>query len=383
MSKKIAVFLMLLLILNSVSCLALNQESYTSKSVILISADDGEILFEKDSKERVYPASVTKIMLLILFSEKLEQNEIMLTDEVKITSNASGMGGSQVFLEANETQTVENLLKAICIRSANDASVALAEYIAGSEEEFISQMNKKASKLGMNNTNFVNVTGLHDDNHYSCAYDIALMSKELLKYDYLTKYLTTRIDNIYVGKKSDIEQILVNTNKLIDNYDGVLGIKTGFTQKAMYNLSAAAERNDVKLIAVVMGCSNSKVRFEEAKKTLNHGFANYKNITFFKANQNIMSTEIKCANEDYFDLTTAEDVKILVNNDCSKEDYELEYSLEENLRAPINKDKVVGKITIFKNGKIQKEVNLYPMKNIEKSNFFKVFCKNLRKIIFN
>ena len=248
MRKKITILIIIILIVNSLSCFGMEKDNFTSKSVILINSEDGKILFEKNSKEKLYPASITKVMLLILLSEKLENGEMTLKDEVVVSENASGMGGSQVYLEANEIQTVESLIKAICIRSSNDASVAMAEHIAGSEEEFVVQMNKKAAKLGMTNTCFQNVTGLHDDSHYSCAYDVALMSRELLKYEYLRPYLTTWLDSIYVGKEKDVEQVLVNTNKLVKTYNGILGVKTGYTSKSLYCLSAAAESKNMRLI---------------------------------------------------------------------------------------------------------------------------------------
>lgn len=383
MSKKITIFIIFILIINSLSCFGMEQDSFTSKSVILINSEDGRILFEKDSKEKLYPASITKIMLLVLVSEKIENGELTLKDEVVVSENASGMGGSQVYLEANEIQTVENLIKAICIRSSNDAALAMAEHVAGSEEEFVSQMNKKAVKLGMTNTNFQNVTGLHDDNHYSCAYDVALMSQELLKYEYLRPYLTTWIDSIYVGKEKDVEQVLVNTNKLVKTYKGILGVKTGYTSKSLYCLSLAAERNNMKLIGVVLCCSNSNVRFKEAEKLLNYGFANYKNINFYNIGDEIKQSKIDCANEDNFFLTVHENVNILVDNDCNKEDYELQYEINEGLRAPISKDTPVGKIKILKDNAVKKEISLYPIKDIPKASFGHMLFKSLKNILFN
>lgn len=382
MKKKIAIFFVLLLIINTVNCFSLENENFTSKSVILTNAEDGKILFEKNSKEKLYPASITKVMLLILASEKLEEKEISLTDEVRISANASGMGGSQIYLEENEIQTVESLIKATCIRSANDAAVALAEYLYGSEEECVNKMNNKAVELGMMHTSFANVTGLHDENHYSCAYDIAIMSKELLKYTYLTKYLLTWMDSIYVGKNNDIEQVLVNTNKLVNNYDGLLGIKTGFTTKSLYCLTTAAERNGVKLIGVLLNCSNSKVRFNEARNLLNYGFANYKNLTFHNSGEVITKSAIEGAIEDSIDITTKKNVSILINNDCKEEEFDLEYKIEKNLIAPLDTNTIVGKIYISKNGNIEKEINLYPAKNVDKAKFMSILFKKIKQIIF-
>lgn len=382
MKKKIAIFFVLLLIINSVNCFSLENENFTSKSVILTNAEDGKILFEKNSKEKLYPASITKVMLLILASEKLEEKEISLTDEVRISANSSGMGGSQIYLEENEIQTVDSLIKATCIRSANDAAVALAEFLYGSEEECVNKMNNKAVELGMMDTSFANVTGLHDENHYSSAYDIAIMSKELLKYTYLTKYLLTWMDSIYVGKDKDIEQVLVNTNKLVNNYDGLLGIKTGFTTKSLYCLTTAAERNGVKLIAVLLNCSNSKVRFQEARNLLNYGFANYKNLTFYNSGDVITKSAIEGAIEDSIDITAKKNVSVLINNDCKEDEFDLEYKIEKNLIAPLDVNTVVGKIYISRKGNVEKEINLYPSKNVEKAKFISILFKKIKQIIF-
>ena len=380
MKKKIAIlFFLMLLILNSLSfnAYAIEAESLQSKSAILINADDRQVLFEKNMNDKMAPASITKIMLLVLISEKMDSNEIKLNQELTISKNAAGMGGSQVFIEEYEVQTVENMLKAICMRSANDASVAMAEFMFGSEEGCVKAMNDKAKELGMNDTSFVNVTGLPDPNHYSTAKDIATMTSELLKYNYVNTYSTTWMDSIYVGKGKDIEQVLVNTNRLINNYDGLLLGKTGYTQEAKYCLSAAAKRNDTTLIAVVLGCDDTKVRFAEIQKILNDGFANHRNITFHKKGENITNSTIYCGKESTFNVVSKENINFFTNSNCKVEDFKLEYLIDENLKAPLSKDTQIGKAILSKDNEILGEYELYPEKDIEKQSFFKFYFHNV------
>ncbi len=353
----------------------------TSKSAILMSADSGEILYEKNSNQKLSPASITKIMLLILLSEKLNSGEIKLTDETTITKYAASMGGSQVFLEENEVQTVDSLLKAICMRSANDASVAMSELLYGSEEACVAQMNEKAIELGMESTHFVNVTGLPAENHISTAKDIALMSRELLKYNYANKYMVTWMDSIMVGKNKDIEQVLVNTNRLINNYDGLLGLKTGYTTDALYCLSAAAERKGTKFIAVVLGCPETKVRFAEAAKLLNHGFANYKNLIFYAKDAPITKVAVECAKEENINVVSRENISLLTTSNCKIEDYSLQYNVNKNLKAPLDYNTPIGILTISKDGSVVKEVELYPEKKIDKQPFFAFYFKMLKEIM--
>ena len=231
----------------------------------------------KNKDERLRPASVTKIMTLLLIFEALEEGKINLMDDVSVTEHAASMGGSQVYLEPYEVQNVDTMIKCISIASANDASVAMAEHIAGSHEEFVARMNERAKELGMNNTNFVNCTGLDADNHYTTAYDIALMSRELItRFPQVSNYCTVWMDTfVHTTKKGRTEFGLTNTNKLIKSYKGITGLKTGSTSIAKYCLSATARRNNMDLIAVIMAAPDTKTRFMEAAKLLNYGFANY------------------------------------------------------------------------------------------------------------
>lgn len=384
MKKKIAILFFLMV--HIMSTLIFNvygaeAESLQSKSAILINADDGQVLFEKNSNDKMAPASITKIMLLVLISEKLDSEDLKLEQEMTISENAAGMGGSQIYLEAYEVQTVESILKAICMRSANDASVAMAEFMYGSVEGCVKAMNDKAQELGMTNTKFINVTGLPEEEHLTTAHDIAIMTKELLKYDYVNEYLLTWMDSVYVGKEKDSEQVLVNTNRLINNYEGLIGGKTGYTTEAKYCLSAAAKRNDTTLIAVVLGCDNTKIRFNEVSQLLNEGFANYKNLLFHKKNEIITSSPVYCAKEDTFNLISKENIYYFTISDCKMEDFNLEYIIDENLKAPLTIDSPVGKAILSKDGQILGEYELYPEKEIVKEGFFKFYFNNIVKNI--
>ncbi len=383
MKKNIAIFFLLLLIVNLmvVPAFGIEAESMQSRAAILINGDDGQILFEKNSNDKMPPASITKIMLLLLISEKMENGEITLDQELTVSEYASGMGGSQIYLEANETQNVESMLKAISMRSANDASVAMAEFMYGSEEGCIKAMNDKAKELGMNNTNFVNVTGLPEPEHLTTANDIALMTKELLKYNYVNEYMLTWMDSVWVGKEKDSEQVLVNTNRLINNYEGLLGGKTGYTTDAKYCLSAAARRNDTTLIAVVLGCENTKIRFSEISKLLNEGFANYRNLVFHKKGEVISTSPIYCGIEDSFNVVSKENIFYFAESNCKVEDFNLEYVIEENLKAPLTQDIAIGKAILSKNGQVLGEYELYPEKNVDKEGLFKFYFKNVLETI--
>ena len=243
-----------------------------SQSAILIEASTGKILYEKNSREQLRPASVTKIMSILLIMEALDSGKISLTDSVPCSEYAASMGGSQIWLDSRETLTVDEMLKAICVVSANDCTVAMAEYLAGSEDVFVGLMNDRAKELGMNDTVFKNCHGIDEDGHITSANDIAIMSRELLEnHPSITKYTTIWMDNLRNGKSE-----LVNTNKLVRNYEGCTGLKTGSTSLALYNLSASATRNDLSLIAVVLRAPTTKIRFADAKTLLDYGFTNYK-----------------------------------------------------------------------------------------------------------
>lgn len=247
-----------------------------SDGAILIEQSTGSVLYDHNAHEKFRPASVTKVMSLLLIMEAIDNGELKLTDNISCSQNASKMGGSQIWLEPNETLTVEEMLKAICLNSANDCVYAMAEHLAGSEEEFVTRMNNKAKSLGMNDTTFKNCHGLDEDGHLTSSYDIALMSRELLvKHPDITKYTTIYMDSLRDGKTQ-----LVNTNKLVRNYNGTTGLKTGSTSLALFNLSASATRDGLSLIAVIMHSPSGDIRFQEAQKLLNFGFSNFTNVSF-------------------------------------------------------------------------------------------------------
>ena len=320
-----------------------------SPAAILMEASTGKILYEKNADEERMLASVTKIMTILLIFEALESGAINLEDKVSVSEHAASMGGSQVFLEAGETQTVKDMLKCIIISSANDASVAMSEYIAGSEEEFVARMNAKCKALGMEHTHFLNCCGLDDDimeGHYSSAKDIAIMSRELItRFPQVSEYSTVWMDTItHVTRKGETEFGLTNTNKLIRTYDGITGLKTGSTSKAKFCLSATASRNGMDLIAVIMAAPSPTVRFKEAAKLLDYGFANcslYKDEHEDFVNQYIPVTKGK---EEQVELVAEQPFSYICFTGESKEKITKRIELPEEVEAPIREGDKIGKI---------------------------------------
>lgn len=364
--KLFSAIIIFLLVFNSLVCFADSNFDIQAKSAILIDASSGIVIYEKNAHEKLAPASITKIMVLLLAMEALESNKIKLDDKVVISANASSMGGSQIYLEEGEEQTVEDLIKSICLRSANDAAVALGEYIAGSEELFVEMMNNKAKELGMENTNFKNITGLDEEGHYTSAFDVSIMSKELIKHKKIHQWLTVWMSSVKVGKEKDIVQNLVNTNRLIHDYKGANGIKTGFTRKAGYCLSASATRGNLTLISVVMDCKNSSIRFKESKKLLDYGFANYQSIPLAKKNNVVKKIPVQKGEIESVEVIVEDDLSYLVKKGHSL-DVKKEIILPSYISAPISKNTKIGEI-IYKVG--EKEigrVNLVVKKNINKA----------------
>lgn len=384
MNRRILCIILILIINLVVPMRTLAEDdplNINAKSAVLMDYNTKEILYEKNPQEKVYPASLTKIMTLILGMEALESGKISLNDEVRISAHAASMGGSQLWLEEGETQTVENLFKAITIRSANDAAVALAEYIAGSEEVFVKMMNEKAKELGMNNTNFMNASGLHHENHYTTAYDVALMSAELLKHEKIHDWLTVYMDEMLVGKKKDKVQSLVNTNRLIKEYEGTTGIKTGSTSQAGYCLSASAKRGNLHLIAVIMGSDTSKIRFEESKRLLDYGFANYDSVTIGRKGDSIGKVLVQKGTSQYLEAVLERDAYLLLPKGQSKE-IAKEIVLPDYVNAPIKTGDVIGKLIIKIEGQEVDRVNLVAKNDVERATikdmFFKVFINYIK-----
>jgi len=353
-----------------------------AKSALLMDYHTGEIIYEKNSHEKVPPASISKIMTLLLGMEALEAGKINLSDKVRISSHAAGMGGSQLWLEEGETQTVEDLFKSITIRSANDASVALAEHIAGSEEIFVKMMNEKAKSLGMKNTNFMNASGLPDENHFVSAYDVALMSAELLKHKQIHNWLTVYMDEILVGKKKDKVQSLVNTNRLIKEYEGTTGIKTGSTSEAGYCLAASAKRGNLQLIAIVMGSDTSKIRFNESMRLLDYGFANYDSITIGRKGDVLGKVNVHKGNTPYIEAVLEKDSYILLSK--GKEgNISKEILLPEFLESPIEEGQEIGQMIVKIDGKEVDKIKLVSKTGVDKAGFKEMFKRTLKSFLIN
>ena len=334
-------------------------------SAILIEQTTGQILYEHNIHEKLRPASVTKIMSILLIMEQIHNGNLSLTDSISCSENATSMGGSQIWLDTRETLTVEEMLKAICVVSANDCVVAMAEHIAGSEEAFVQMMNNKAKELGMNDTTFKNCHGIDEDGHVTSSYDIALMSKELLnKYPEVTKYTTIWMDSLRDGKSE-----LVNTNKLIRNYKGATGLKTGSTSLALYNLSASATRGGLLLIAVIMKAPTTKIRFEEAQKLLDYGFANFSFKEFGKKGEEVGTLQVNKGVTQQISAILEEDAGTLVEKNKEK-NITQNLTLEEKIDAPVKKGQKLGEITFTLEGKTLSTINIIAQEDVEKINLF-------------
>ncbi len=355
-----------------VVCLAEEEKpviDLSCPSAILIERSTGEVLYEKDSKTPRPLASVTKIMTLLLIVEAIDMKKISLEDMVSCSEHAVSMGGSQVYLKENETLSVHDMLKAIVVSSANDAAVAMAEYIAGSDEAFVNLMNEKAKALGMENTNFVNCTGLDADNHYSCAADIAIMSAELLKHDLIRDYTTIWMDTLRNGSFG-----LSNTNKLVRFYEGCTGLKTGSTSKALYCISASANRNGMELIAVVLAAPTSAKRFEDAKKLLNYGFAGFE--IYNKKISYPSTIKVLGAKEETVPIVGKKDVSMLVKKG-EADKIAVEIKLSDNITAPAQKNQEVGQVELILGEKI---IGSYPLvlgESVEKATIWDIFLQIL------
>jgi len=355
------------------------QLSVSSKSAILMDIGSGQILYEKNAHDKLPPASVTKVMTMLLICEALDSGKITLNDSVQISENAASMGGSQIFLEPGEVQKVDTLLKGIAVASANDGCVAMAEYIAGSVESFVDMMNAKAKELNMKDTNFVNTNGLPVDNHYTSAHDIALMSRELLKHDVIHKYLTTWMDQVVVGKKQATVG-LANTNKLIKHYQGATGVKTGFTQQAKYCLSASAKRGDTHLVAVTLGAETSPERFKDATSLLNFGFANYESVKLCSKDDNIATLTLDKADDKKINLVAKEDLSVLIKKGGNK-DFTRKVKVNENPTIPIKKGTSLGYVEIYQGKTLVGKVDLVNNKDIQKASYLKMLQRVIDQML--
>ncbi len=346
----------------------------TSKSCVLMEASTGTVLYESNKDERLPPASVTKVMTMLLILEAVESGRISFSDNVAASERAASMGGTQIYLEPGEVMTVDELFKSVAVPSANDAAVALAEYVAGTEDEFVRQMNERAAMLGMLNTNFTNCTGLFDDsNHFTTAYDLAIATKELLTHPVIHEYTTIWTDSLRNGTFG-----LANTNKMLRTYQGMNGMKTGYTQLAGHCLSGTAERNGMTLIAVVLGGTSSKDRFADVASMLDYGFATYSVINMEREKE--MEIEVKKGKESTVSAAAECGFSTVIKKGTDK-NAEVITEIEPFVEAPIEVGTQVGTVSYIINGKTVCVVPIRTTEAVEKANISDYFFRIMRTML--
>ncbi|MGN1400789.1 MAG: D-alanyl-D-alanine carboxypeptidase family protein [Bacillus sp. (in: firmicutes)] len=346
-----------------------------AKSAILIERDTGTVLYNKNEHERLSPASMTKIMTMLLIMEAIDKGEVKMDEKIRTSEHAASMGGSQIFLEPGEEMTTDQMLQGIAIGSGNDASVAMAERIAGSEEDFVNMMNEKVKELGLKNTHFSNPTGLPVDNHYSSAHDMAIMAKELLKFKEITKYTGTY--ESFLRENTDKKFWLVNTNRLVKFYPGVDGLKTGFTNEAKYCLTATARKGDMRVIAVVFGAENPKSRNAQITKMLDYAFAQYTTYPLYKKGEALKETMVSKGTEKRLTGVTSEPISILTKKGDSKDSYKTKIKIKKTIKAPVEKGDKIGTLKIVKDGKTVAKSPVVAEKTIEKASWWQLFKKSM------
>ena len=369
---------MLLLILLLFPIMVFADDNMTSaKSSILMEYSTGKILYENNSKERLAPASMTKIMSMLLIMEKIDNGTLNLDDDVLISENAAKMGGSQIFLSANSKMKVSELLKGVAIASGNDAVVALAEKTYGSVDKFVQKMNEKAQELGLINTQFKNPHGLDEDGHYSCSYDMAIIARELIKHESILEY--TKIYEEYLTKEDGSKTWLVNTNKLVRFYEGVDGLKTGYTTNALYCLTATAKKDDLRFITVVMGEPDNDTRTKDTANLLNYAFNNYQLNKIIKKDQKVDYIKNNKTLKNKYYVYTKEDLNDVVEIN-SELDYGKPYITYEELEYPVKKNTIVGYLKYKVNNEIL-SVPLIVKEDIKKATFGDYFKYNLKLLL--
>ena len=341
-----------------------NTLNLQSGSAILIDQDSGQVLYEHNSHDKLRPASVTKIMSILLIMEALDSGEIKLTDKVPCSEKASSMGGSQIWLTTTETLTVDEMLKCMCVVSANDCTVAMAEFLCGSTDAFVDKMNQRAKELGMNDTCFKNCHGIDEDDHVTSSYDIAIMSRELLsKHPSIKNYTTIWMDSIRDGKSQ-----LVNTNKLVRNYEGCTGLKTGSTSLALYNLSASATRDNLNLIAVIMKAPTTALRFSEAKQLLDYGFTNYTSYQLSTENETVKNISVSQGVEKNLNAIYSSSNNIMLQKGTESKITQ-EINIPDTLTAPISQGEKIGEINYYLDGNLLASVDVVSDRSIKKIGF--------------
>lgn len=362
MKKVICFFICVCFMMQSVVVFAEGNTDLglNAKSAILMEKSTGNILYESNPDERLPIASVTKVMTMLLIMEAVDSGKISLDDMVTVSENAMSYGGSTMFLETGEQLTVNDMLKGIAVASANDGCVAMAEHLAGSESAFVDMMNEKAKELGMENTHFMNTNGLDEDDHYSSARDVAIMSRELMKHETIFNYTSIWMDTLRGGKFQ-----LANTNKLIRFYDGANGLKTGSTSKALCCLSAAAKRNDMQLIAVVLGAPTSAERFASAKSLLDYGFANYAVNTQITAGDEVQKIAVEKGVDKEVGVVAGDSCSTLVKKG-QEDNITKEIKIDETITAPIEAGQKIGTMTISRDGEVIADIDLNASSAVEK-----------------
>ncbi|MGO4697613.1 D-alanyl-D-alanine carboxypeptidase family protein [Paenibacillus sp. 2TAB26] len=346
----------------------------SARSAILMDADSGTVIYEKNSHDKLPPASITKIMTLLLIMEALDDGKIKLTDKVQTSEYAASMGGSQIFLEPGEEMTVDDMIKGIALASGNDASVAMAEKLAGTEQQFVTMMNERAQQLGMNDTQFSNPNGLPVANHFSSAHDIAVMSRELLKHSEVTKY--TGLYQDYLRKTSAKPFWLVNTNKLVRFYSGADGLKTGFTSEAKYCLSATARRDDMRVIAVVMGEPDTKTRNAEVSQMFDYTFAQYMNHSIIKEGESMGTLKIEKGTAAELPLVAKHAYSVLLKKGSPTKDIRYELKIAGPLKAPVQIGQPIGKLVVYQGDQVLKEFDVDAPLSIERAGWWKLLKRS-------
>ena len=378
LSSSLLVFLTLCFLISPCARIAMaeNDVDISSRSGILMDYASGEILFEKNAENHLPIASMVKMMTILIALEEYDANNVTLDTMISTTENASGMGGSQVFIDPYVEYSFEDLLKSVIMASANDASVALAEYFNGNEKSFVNRMNKRAKELGMTNTNYVNSTGLPAPEQYSCAKDSAILMREILKHDLYHNYSSIWMDTL--THPSGRETELVNTNKLIRYFEGCDGGKTGSTNEAGCCLTASAKRNDMRLISVIIGAENSKTRFNESSLLLSYGFANFENKLLVDISAPLKKVKVNKGKFDEVDVYGEENFSVIVKKGDNAT-YETNMEIPDAVKAPLENGDVVGKVVITKEGSVIKEVNVIVKEDIKHSSYL----DNFNKIVEN
>ena len=379
--KKVLCFVLMCVMLLPWSVMSAKAEELklaeSAKSAILLEPTTGEIIFEKNSHEKLHPASMTKMMSMLLIIEAIE-NEVISWDEmVTVSDNAAGMGGSQILLEVGEQMSVHDLFKGIAVASGNDAVVAMAEKIGGSEAIFVDMMNERAKELGLTDTHFKNPHGLDDDDHYSSAYDMAMIGKELVKHEKVLEF--TKIYEDYLRQNTDRKIWLVNTNKLVRFYEGVDGLKTGYTASAGYCLTATAKKGSSRFLAVAMGEPDSKTRNQEISEMLDYAFAQYEVEIMLDKDSVIKTMEVEKGKNKFVDLVPLNEVSFLNKKGTNKKNATYEISIDK-VKAPVKEGDIVGNLKIKEDENVIREVPITVRESVEKCNLFELYFRHLTDI---